>query len=234
MLTLVKILNLPGSVWLVDLPGNGDNEVVQPYDYNEWFKIFVPMVKKFEHPIVVGHSFGAMMPLMLPELEDLLDGFVIMHSSPALWFTQSAKARQKFNIPDCPERQVFLNSPSQMTFQALMSAQVPTFFTPEAFEKGRAMFNAFPYPYHVAQTLLTILKNLPYEAKWIPQKVRTLIIGGERDYIHPHCLFSEDARLDRPNIKKIEIKGAGHWSWIEQPDVVKSLFEEFCKDLPSN
>lgn len=232
LLTLTKLLKLPGSVWLIDFPGNGDNKYPQGYDFQEWFDLFVPMVKNFEDPIVVGHSFGGMIPLMCPDLEDILEGFIIINSTPSLWQTESALMRQKLNIPDLPEKKHFLENPNQETLNKLMTAQLPYFFKPETLERGRAMFANFTYPYHVILELMAILQSMPYQATWVPQQVKTLIIGGELDYINPYNIFAQDAKTNRPNIKKVEIKDAGHWAWIDQPDAVKRLFEDFCRELP--
>ncbi len=232
LLTLIKLLDLPGHVWLVDFPGNGGNKAPNGYDYREWFDLFVPMVKNFEHPIIVGHSFGAIIPQMCPELEGLLDGFIAINSTPSLWFTQAAQARQKFNIPDIPERTQFLENPGQETLDRFMTAQLPYFFKPDTLERGRAMFTDFTYSYQVALDVIAILQDMPYQASWTPQQVKTLIIGGELDAIHPHSLFTQDINTNRPNIKKVEIQGAGHWSWIDKPDTVKELFNQFITELP--
>ena len=70
-----------------------------------------------------------------------------------------------------------------------------------------------------------------FDAKWIPKKVKTMIIGGELDIVNPVSLFSEDKRFDRPNISQTVITGAGHWCWVEKPEVVKKLFDNFIEEL---
>ncbi|MDR3477377.1 MAG: alpha/beta fold hydrolase [Gammaproteobacteria bacterium] len=85
--TLATNLALPGKTWLIDMPGNGDNfseHVKAEYDFNKWDTIFMDAVKRFDNPILVGHSFAGMYPLLFPELEQILQGFVILNSAPSL------------------------------------------------------------------------------------------------------------------------------------------------------
>ena len=73
--SLISLLNLEGNVWFLDFPGSGTHEVPD-VDYETWFDIFIPAVKRFENPVLVGHSFGGMMPLLFQELENVLKGFI--------------------------------------------------------------------------------------------------------------------------------------------------------------
>ena len=45
--SLVDILDLPGNVWLVDFPENGDNVngTSEEYDFDKWLDIFVPYLE---------------------------------------------------------------------------------------------------------------------------------------------------------------------------------------------
>ena len=97
---LVDELKLPGNVWLVDLPGNGTNIPHQPEDFDKWFSLFPTIIKKFTNPVLVGHSFGGMFPLLFPELEHSLKGFVILNSAPSLWLEEAVAYSKQFALPD--------------------------------------------------------------------------------------------------------------------------------------
>ena len=118
---LTDHLTLPGNYWHIDLPGNGDNIsdiLPEDYDYGCWQDCLLAAVKNFENPILVGHSFGGMLPLMLPDLEDLLSGFVILNSAPRLWLLEAAKAANENNLPDLtPAMDEFTSNPSRETHQ---------------------------------------------------------------------------------------------------------------------
>src|SRR5579872_4750141 len=61
-----KSLSLPGSTWLIDFPGNGTNDC-QDINYDSWFELLVPTLKRFDNTVLIGHSFGGMFPLLFKE-----------------------------------------------------------------------------------------------------------------------------------------------------------------------
>ncbi len=75
---------LSGNVWLVDLPHNGTNRAPSQatYDFFAWRDALLDVVKFFENPILVGHSFASMLAFTVPELENFLKGWVVLHSAP--------------------------------------------------------------------------------------------------------------------------------------------------------
>ncbi|MCH9611435.1 MAG: hypothetical protein SP1CHLAM42_15260 [Chlamydiales bacterium] len=228
--SLVELLDLPGSVYLIDMPGNGTDEEI---DFNCWFDLFLPMVKRFDNPILVGHSFGGMMPLLFPELEELLSGLVLLHSTPKLWQEAAAQKAEKLGVAsNGPEMANFAQNPSQETFAAALDACMPFYFAPENIEKGRAFCKGFPFNYHAAIWGLAKMEEIQFDAKWIPSKVPTLIIGSEYDCICPFELY--DSRFDRGNIEKLYIKDAGHFGWLEKPDVYKEAFNSLLKKKSSS
>ena len=70
---LIEILDLPGNVWLIDLPENGGNrensEYKADYDFNSLWEISLKHVlNSMNNVILVGHSSGGMFALNLPIL----------------------------------------------------------------------------------------------------------------------------------------------------------------------
>ena len=68
-------------------------------------------------------------------------------------------------------------------------------------------------------------------AKWIPQQVPKLIVGGKYDCICPFSLFKNDQRFYRKNIKLLFIENAGHCPWVENPAAINKAFQEFTSQL---
>lgn len=232
--SLVSLLELPGNVWLVDFPGNGSNTESIPadYDYNEWFALFPPMVQRFENPIIVGHSAGGMFPLCFPELEKKLKGFVVLNAAPSLWLADAVAYAEQFHLPDLTQEMAdFTQTPNEATFTRALGACMPYYFPPHSLEKGRALLTPIPFPFLPAVWWQHKVAEINFSAKWIPETVPTLIIGGRYDCICPFPLFRNDVRFKRPNIEMIEIGDGGHLPWIENPEAVKTAFKNFCKQL---
>lgn len=231
--SLIDELKLPGNVWLVDLPGSGSN--IQggfSENFDQWMVIFPEIIKQFDHPVLVGHSFGGMFPLLFPEIEEYLKGFVILHSSPVLWTEEATTYAKQFGLPDFSrEIQAFILNPNQETFEAALSVCMPYYFPKETLEKGKKMFSQGAFQYQPAIWWLKKSIELNFSAEWIPQKIPTLIVGGKYDCICPFSLFEKDERFKRDNIELFFIENAGHAGWIENPDAVRTAFEQFITRL---
>ncbi len=231
---LIEILDLPGNVWLIDLPGNGDNvkNISDDYDYDNWIDIFVSTIKKFDNPILVGHSFGGMFPLLFPELENHLKGFVILHSAPSLWLEEAAKYAKNFDVPDLTyEMQELINNPNQETFDIALQACLPYYVKKETVPLLKEKIGEIPFHFRPAVWWQKKVIELNFSAKWIPQNVPTVIVGGKYDCICPFHLFKNDKRFNRPNIVFRYIEDAGHISWIENPKAIKTIFDEFLSRI---
>jgi pimeloyl-ACP methyl ester carboxylesterase len=228
---LANILNLPGNVWLIDLPGNGTHTI--PYEnFDQWLDIFLPTIKKFDDPVIVGHSFGGMLPLLYPELENILSGLIILNSAPCLWLEEAGKKAEDLNLPDLSlEMQIFTENPTQETFNQALAACMPYYFPKESLAIGREKLLKVPFNFMPAVWWQRKAIETNFQAKWIPEQVPTLIVSAEFDAICPSILFMEDKRFERPNISKQYIEKAGHMPWVERPSEIKVLFENFLTKL---
>ncbi len=224
---LVDLLQLPGNSWLIDLPGNGGNR--QPsQNYDHWFKLFPKVVEQFENPVIIGHSFGGMLTLLCEGLEEKLKGFVILNSSPTLWLEEAASYAQEFGLPDLTEPLTALReNPSDETFKEALSFCMPYYFPEETLEQGRELLMNIPFEYAGAAWWQQRAHETNYSAKWVPQNLPTLVVGGKYDGICPFALFEKDQRFHRPNITLELIGEGGHFPWVENPERVKQLFENY-------
>ena len=100
---LVELLNLPGNIWLVDLPENGGNRLGdnydEHYDFAFWEQAFKHVLKSFNNVILVGHSFSGIYPLLFPEIENDLIGLVILNSASRPWIENALSMAQEKNLP---------------------------------------------------------------------------------------------------------------------------------------
>lgn len=234
---LINELHLPGNCWLIDFPANGSNlsdNISSDYDFNNWDKCFISAIQCFDNPIIVGHSFGGMFPLLFPALENILKGFVILNSAPSLWLEEAEKYASKKSIPLLNEpMSTFENNPNQETFKTALVACAPYYFSSNQLETGIQLLNKLSFNFHAAVWWLKRASNSHFTAQWIPENVPTLIIGGSEDCITPISLFENDNRFARKNIQIKTINGAGHFPWLENIEAVKASFDSFLHKLTS-
>lgn len=236
LLSLITLLDLPGKVWLIDLPGVGSNTGIPPnYDFDQWLEIFPITVERFSNPILVGHSFGGSFPLLFPELEEVLKGLVLLNAAPSLWLEEAVRYSKQFDLPDLTrEMQEFTLNPNATTFKCALGVCMPYYFPKHTLEKGRDLLLSIPFEFLPAVWWQRKAIELSFTAQWIPQTVPTLIVGGTYDCICPFKLFQEDRRFHRPNIQQTLLKEGGHCGWIECPQEMKSIFDQYsirlCKD----
>jgi pimeloyl-ACP methyl ester carboxylesterase len=230
-LPLIEKLYLPGKTWLVDLPDNGSN--TQNHDrgiFDDWTDCLLGAVGRFENPIYVGHSFGGMLALSLPELEDVLKGLIIIGSCPVFDAQETASMVKEKNIviPAGPGK-IFRENPTIETFKAALLAGAPRHFPPHSLEIGRELLASLVFNLRVV--LWGYSRIGSYQAKWVPQSLPTLIIGGSEDCINPISLFIKDQRFNRTNISLVVLQGSGHFPWIENCVGVKELFDQYVEEV---
>lgn len=235
LLGLIENVDLPGNVWLLDLPGNGSNResVPENYDYNKWFDLFVPAIKRFENPILVGHSFGGNFPLFFPELETVLKGLISICSTPCLWLEEAPAYAKQFHLPDYNnELHAFVEQPNEQTYKDLLFACMPYYCPPASIEAGKAL---------MGKTVCNLLPALWWLKRvtepdfwsnvWVPQTVPMTVIGATYDCMCPYYLFQNDTRYQRPNITMIHLEEAGHIPWLDSPQALQEVFADFIRRL---
>jgi len=234
-LDLINILDVEGNYWLLDLPENGSNasgNYLSNPTFGQWENYLLAAIKKFDHAILVGHSFGGYFPLFLPQLESLLKGFIILNSVPTAQSKEFEKCVIENNLPPQGESiKKFLDAPTLETIKNHYLRGISYAFTPAYSEKGEKLVDnlsfSVPAPYwwytegHKQYTKIT----------WIPEKVPVLIVGANHDFVTPSTIFKQDARFNRANIKMIDIPDAGHFPWVEKPLLVKEAFKMFSENI---
>ncbi len=237
MQSLIELNYLPGTHWLIDLPENGTNILGEDYDPKfdfdqKWSEAFLNIFNEFNHIILVGHSGGGMIPLLYPEIEHRLAGLVIMHSSPKFWGDAVEKAAKEHHLPSLDKLMGnYFSNPGMETFKIVVQACAPYYFLPEKIEKGLELLAELQSnPYAVAW-FLPKMQQINYDAKWIPKSLPTLVITSDHDFIVPHELYLDDKRFDRKNIMRVDIEKAGHFSWHDNPKMVKKAFWKYYQQF---
>lgn len=230
---LTEILSLPGSIWYVDLPGDGSNITEDDEkSFSNWSSALIEATSALDQVILVAHSSGGMFSLATPELEKNLIGLVLMDSAPnAGWQHFFMTYVKKHPLAEVERLQkIYEKTPSNHLLQELTMACASYFSTPKSLEKIREMLASLPFNY---KSHLWAEKNFDqsYQAKWIPRKIPTLIFSGEHDNITPLMLFSQAREFQRQNICIREIKEASHFPWFDNPEQVKEVFAQYCHRL---
>lgn len=217
LLDLVLSLQLEGNRYLIDYPENP----------NQLIDNFVPTIKTFQNPVIVGHSFGSMIVMMLPELQHIIKGLVILNSSPVLWYNPKQIDQQMIS---------FINNPNKTNFDKVLGRSLIGYFNPYYLNIGFDMVSNIPSNY----TLLAwwFLKSLQinYHYKWIPSFM-VLIIMGQYDKITPIQLWYDKNRQflwNKSNITVSIIPNSGHFPWIENFRTIKYLIECYQKNILNN
>lgn len=226
---LVDCLNLPGTIWLMDLPGDGSNVGSHPADsFQNWAEALLDAVSAFDQVILIGHSSGGMYALSQPLLEQKLKGLILIDSAPDIsWHVCLEKMFQNTPLPEFERLDaIHRQNPTNSTLKDLTVAAAPYFFSKAALSRGISLLESLPYN---VKSFDWSDKNFDptYKALWIPKTMPTLIIAGAQDSMTPLELFKNSKNFQRPNILMLEIPDAGHFPWLENPEAVSKAFNDF-------
>ncbi len=229
LLPLLDILKLSGSLWLLDLPGDGSNTTSNNSEFfSKWPLALIEAVSQFDRVILVAHSTGGMYALSVPEIEDLLEGFILLDSAPnAGWQASFAEVIGDFPVPGLEVLQEkYMKTPNNQTLKEVTLASAPYLFTQRGQESGIKSLRSLPYNYETCQWSENHFDRT-YQAKWIPKTIPTLILAGDKDLVTPLRLFKNEKRFNRYNIIIKSINEAGHFPWIDNPTEVAEIFSEY-------
>lgn len=92
---VANTLDVPGDIWMVDLPGDGSNIAAPGASsdpFEKWPQVLIEVAQELpaELPatVYIGHSTGGMYLLSTPELEAHLSGLVLISTAPdASWLS---------------------------------------------------------------------------------------------------------------------------------------------------
>lgn len=230
---LTQLLELPGTSWYLDLPGDGSNTTVNDSQFfSHWSAALLEAVEALDKVILVAHSTGGMYALATPALERSLVGLVLIDSAPnASWQQHFINYAKEHPLPEVGSLQkIYMENPNDDVLRQLTIASAPYLFTGEGLKKDISFLASLPINYRTCEWSAQHFDTV-YKAKWIPKNIPTLILGGDNDHVTPLNLFTETSDFQRKNILIREIKNAGHFPWIESPEQIISVFKEYCQIL---
>jgi pimeloyl-ACP methyl ester carboxylesterase len=229
---LTELLNLSGSMWNLDLPGDGSNLTFDDQEYfSHWSEALVEAISALDQVILVAHSTGGMYALATPALKNLLTGLVLMDSAPdASWQEHFGKAVNQNPLPEVEQlHKLYAKNPNNEMLKKLTILSAPYLFTKAGLQKNLSFLETLPYNFRTCEWSAQHFDQ-SYQSKWIPH-LPTLIFAGEKDLLTPLSLFADDIGYQAPNILLRKIDDAGHFPWIENPTKVIAVFEEFYQKL---
>ncbi|MFG2194538.1 alpha/beta fold hydrolase [Streptomyces sp. NPDC048639] len=232
---LAEAAGVPGTAWLVDLPGDGSNRDVSEVPaepYARWPGVLVEAARALDDVVMVGHSTGGMYLLSVPELEPHLAGLVLVSSAPhAGWLPAFAEYAARHPIPGIDEAtRQYEREPGDPNLRRLALASAPWNFTAPFVPEGRALLSRCSYN-HAAVAWSGEHFDDEYRARWAPASLPVLIVSGAEDRIVDQSLWQDEPAFTTSNILRRRIGSAGHFPWVENPAAVRAAFADLTGRL---
>lgn len=229
---LADALEVPGAIWLVDLPGDGSN-LVDGDPYARWPGVLVEAAAEVPDAVYIGHSTGGAYLLSCPELRDRVRGIGLLDTAPNCdWYAKYVQMTKEHPLPEFDAAMArYSSEPTQANLASLCVASAEWNFSPAGVEAGRALLAAMPYN---AAAVEWSDKNFDhtYRAAWWPE-VPLLRLAGADDRI-----VSQDdwdaPQYHTPNVLHWVVPGAGHFPWVENPRSVTEGFRRFAQAIEAS
>ncbi len=222
---LAETVQVSGTSWLVDLPGDGDNvDPAAGNPYGRWPGVLIEAAQALPNPVYVGHSTGGMYLLSVPELELLLAGLVLVSSAPhAGWMAAYLAMTQRHPLAAVDvAAAAYEADPTDDNLARLAVASAPWNFTPAGLAAGTGLLARMPYNGAAVEWSARNFDD-SYAMTWWPATVPTLIVSGAQDRIVDQSLWNEP-RFHGGHVRHEWIPDAAHFPWIDQPDAVRRAF----------
>lgn len=227
---LAEAIEVPGTVWLMDLPGDGSNRnppgaAVDPF--SRWPHVVAEAADILPDAVFVGHSTGGMYLLATPELQDRIQGLVLLDTAPdARWHARFVEMASQNALPAVDEATaIYERDRCDENIAAIAVASAEWNFTPPAVPAGRELLARLPYNNAAVDWSDAHFDHI-YQAAWWPRSQPVLVLAGAEDRIVWQGGWDDD-RFRTANATFRTIPRGGHFPWIENPDAVRAAFAEF-------
>jgi pimeloyl-ACP methyl ester carboxylesterase len=229
---LAAALDVPGSLWMVDLPGDGSNLAPPGTDpYAKWPGVLLEAAQAMPHVVFTGHSTGGMYLLNTPALADRVAGLALLSTAPdAAWrshYLATTKAHPLAAF-DAALR-AYEADRSNETLRDLTAASAEWNFPPASMEAGRALLRRMPYNLDAVEWSDAHFDN-DYVSSWWPSDLPVLIAAGAEDRIVGQSGW-DDPKFGGANVIRRRIPGAGHFPWIDNPQAVRAAFADLARAI---
>lgn len=229
-----EALDVPGAIWMVDLPGDGSNRAPPgaPDDvFSVWPRAVREAAQALPDAVFVGHSTGGMYLLDTPDLEPLLKGLALVDTAPdALWHARFVAMTRACPLPEVDAAAaIYERDRRDANIAAVAVASAPWNFTPAGLRAGRELLARMPYN-SAAVDWSDMHFDHTYRARWWPETLPVLRIAGEEDRIVWQGAWNS-SRFQTANVIARTIPHAGHFPWIENPAAVREAFAALAKRI---
>ena len=233
---LADVLNVPGSIWMVDLPGDGSNldPPGAPTDpFSCWPMVLVEAAQALPHAIYVGHSTGGMYLLSTPEVEAHIAGLALVSTAPdARWRPRFFQMTRSHPLPAVDAaKAVYGRERTTAAIRDIAVASAEWNFATRSLDVGRELLGRMPYN-RLAIDWSYCNFDETYISAWWPQTIPTLIVSGADDRIVWQGAW-EEPRFRGSNVMHCTIEGGAHFPWIENPQAVQQAFSKLAAKVIS-
>jgi len=225
---LADAMEVPGSIWLVDLPGDGSNVTQSPGDpFRLWPDVLVEAAEAVPNAIFAGHSTGGMYLLATPAVRRHICGLVLLDTAPdCAWHAEYVQMTQDDPLPRFTEAlAAYEREKSVANLTTLVIESAEWNFNPAGVDAGREMLARMPYNREAVDWSDANFDHT-YQAQWWPTDIPVLRLWGANDRIVSQRGWSSE-KYGTPNVLAYAVPGAGHFPWIENPGAVTEAFREF-------
>lgn len=182
LIELADAMHVSGSIWVVDLHGDGSNTARQPGDpYAKWPGVLLEAAEAVSEPVFVGHSTGGTYLLATPGLQGLVRGLALLDTAPdCSWHPEYLQMTLRDPLPAferAAAKYALDKSIANLTTLAVTSAEWN--FTPAALDAGRALLARMPYNVAAAEWSDAHFDHT-YEALWWPTDIPVLRLWGRK------------------------------------------------------
>ena len=231
---LASVMAVPGTIWLVDLPGDGSNRNPPgaPADpFSVWPGVVAEAAQALPNVIFVGHSTGGMYLLAAPELEQHISGLVLLSTAPdCSWQADFAAMTQRNPLQAVTvAAAIYEADRCDRNIAAIATASAPWNFTPGALDDGTQLLARMPYNSAAIDWSAAHFDHI-YRAAWWPGTLPVLILAGADDRIVSQIGWN-DPRFRGKNVRFETIAAAGHFPWIDNPAAATTTLAEFASYL---
>ncbi len=217
-------INLPGTLWNVDFPNDGDNLLDDDsITLERWQQAVIEACQQFKEVYLIAHSFAGMLALTINQLDDLIQGLVLINSAP----DQSWQKQLMFNDMDdafYEKYDAYIQMQNNQTYREFCLECYPVFFAENEYEKGKKFLQQLSYNNRAYQWAENFF-HPHFNPTWIPS-VPTLIIGCH-DQLTPINLFLQHKEYQRDNIKIEAIEGDSHFAWFSHLQKIEHSIKIF-------
>ena len=219
--SVAQALNDKYRVVQLDLPGFGaSDEPAEPWSVDDFCDFFCKFMKELsiKKAALIGHSYGGRMIIKMAAREKLpfeISKIVLVDSAGVM---PERSASQNFKVKRYKAVKKFLTS-----------APVHAMF-PEVIDYWLSKQGSEDYKKASPVMKACLVKAVNEDLKDIMPDVKpeTLLVWGDKDLDTP----ISDAHImeeKMPNAALVTIEGAGHYSFLEQPVLFRSIIRSFLE-----